>query len=218
MSNLANSIGVASYVARGTAPSYDPSGSIANINDLDTATNAYNITINNTGDFDTDFIVTLALAANITQVKVKATKLAQYTASCTATVSLYYSGSYHSIGTLSTGTALDNTFDGSWTNVTAIKITGVGDSAAGTSPPNVAQLGIYEVYAEGTYGVDSGFRVKTSSGTIPLAEERTLSSAARYRRGTTNRSFVLVDVSSAIASPVRVYTSSGVKAIAEYIA
>lgn len=212
MANLAHLIGTPSIVVGTGSVSYVPSGSVANVIDLNTATGVYS---GGAGFVADGWGVEIALEfpSDITQVKIRATRVKTGDAEAVIDVGLEYGGAAHTIGSADYGTNIDTVFNGAWTGVTKIYI-----SAGGASWDDSYTTALYEVYVEGTYAVDSGIRVETSDGTIALAEERTLSSAARYRRGTANKSFMLVDVSSSVASPVRVNTPSGVKAIAEYIA
>lgn len=74
---------------------------------------------------------------------------------------------------------------------------------------------VYEVMINGDAWQSSRIKVKTSSGVVTLAREPTLSSPLRYRKGGVTYSLVLVNPTDPSASPVRVKTASGIKAIAK---
>lgn len=78
-------------------------------------------------------------------------------------------------------------------------------------------LKLYEiqVYAEDLF--NSGIKVSDNSGTYKLARNLYASGSLRYRdQNNFTRSLALVEPSSQFASPVRIQTLSGVKAIAKY--
>jgi len=66
--------------------------------------------------------------------------------------------------------------------------------------------------------VDCGLRIRTGTLTLTIACEPagTLTSALRIRKGATTYGIVLVATTDANASPIRIYTSSGVKALRKY--
>lgn len=63
--------------------------------------------------------------------------------------------------------------------------------------------------------VDSGMRIRKGSVTIALARESTLSSPLRYRKGGVTYSLALVNPTDANASPLRIKTAAGIKAVAK---
>lgn len=77
------------------------------------------------------------------------------------------------------------------------------------------QLAVYELMMNGDIWLDSGLRIKTPSGVVTLAREPTLSGPLRFRKGGVTYSFVLVNPTDSSASPLRVKTAAGIKAIAK---
>lgn len=63
--------------------------------------------------------------------------------------------------------------------------------------------------------IDSGMRIRKGSVTIALARESTLSSPLRYRKGGVTYSLALVNPTDANASPLRIKTAAGIKAVAK---
>lgn len=74
---------------------------------------------------------------------------------------------------------------------------------------------VYEVMINGAAWQNSGVKVKTASGVVTLAREPTLSGPLRFRKGGVTYSFVLVNTTDPSASPLRVKTAAGIKAIAK---
>jgi len=66
--------------------------------------------------------------------------------------------------------------------------------------------------------VDCGLRIRTGTLTLTIACEPagTLTSALRIRKGATTYGIILVATTDANASPIRINTSSGVKALRKY--
>lgn len=82
---------------------------------------------------------------------------------------------------------------------------------------NTWMLKLYEiqVYAEDLFNSD--IRLSDNSGTYKLARNLHATGALRYRdQNNFTRSLALVDPSSRFASPLRIQTLSGIKAIAKY--
>ena len=86
-----------------------------------------------------------------------------------------------------------------------------GDSSYNTRIENFS-------YTPAVSYVDCGLRIRTGTLTLTIACEPagTLTSALRIRKGTTTYGIVLVATTDANASPIRINTSSGVKALRKY--
>jgi hypothetical protein len=85
-------------------------------------------------------------------------------------------------------------------------------SSAGTSYGSVL---LYELYAY-KHILDSDVRVENQSGKSILAKEGILKSALRSGGSAGAFGYSLVDITDPAASPIRVMTASGVKAISKY--
>ena len=86
-----------------------------------------------------------------------------------------------------------------------------GDSSYNTRIENFS-------YTPAVSYVDCGLRIRTGTLTLTIACEPagTLTSALRIRKGATTYGIVLVATTDANASPIRINTSSGVKALRKY--
>jgi len=220
--NVANLYGTASKVDRGPVLCYNP----ANVNDNNTTTYAGCVCVNTTTNYDSDIIVSFR-ASNLTQLVIL--NIVAYTSTspvsgATGTVYLLVNGSWVSIGTLpsiqtSTPSVQTTTFNGSWANVTAVKVTITGYVDYNSAPPPVVggQSYIYEIYAYGDAYNDSTIRVETTAGVFALAKDFTLSGPVHFNTSHGIGSFVLVATTDALASPVRVSTFGGVMAVAKYV-
>ena len=94
-----------------------------------------------------------------------------------------------SVSSISTECSFDTGYDNAWMSVKEIKV--------------------WVSY------VDSGMRIRKGSVTIALAREATLSSPLRYRKGGVIYSLALVNPTDANASPLRIKTADGIKAVAK---
>ena len=86
-----------------------------------------------------------------------------------------------------------------------------GDSSYNTRIENFS-------YTPAVSYVDCGLRIRTATLTLTIACEPagTLTSPLRIRKGATTYGIVLVATTDANASPIRINTSSGVKALRKY--
>ena len=224
--NVANIYGTASNVDRGQSLTNSPT----NVNDNNTTTWAGCSCFNTIANYDSDIIVSFR-ASNLTQLVIL--NIVAYAdpfpdagaaSGATGTVYLLVNGSWVSIGTLpslttSTPSKQTTTFNGSWANVTAVKVTITGYvNYNSASPPLVGSYSyIYEIYAYGYAYNDSTIRVETTAGVFALAKDFTLSGPVHFNTSHGIGSFVLVATTDALASPVRVSTFGGVMAVAKYV-
>ena len=138
-------------------------------------------------------------------------------------VDLYYDGAWHNVmsGGDTGGSITTNSNSAGWDNVTAIKVRAGGSAGGAVPQPSLSVHRTYELRAWGppppSY-VDCGLRFYNGTAAITIACEPsgTLTSPLRIRKGATTYGIVLVDTTDANASPIRIQTSSGLKALSKY--
>jgi hypothetical protein len=195
-------------------------GSIPNINDNDEGTfHAVGISVppEAGGGIDFDHGVDFAEAANnINKVEILNEAGVSSGGITSAKVYLYYSGGYHEVLDLGTGSWGKTLFSqtGSWNNVTKIKFTCTGGCYNPYAPSMVSDY-TYELRAWGPANyMDIGIRIRKSSQTIKIGVKGLEAShKLRIRKGGTTYGIPLLSTGDGDASPIRIYDGSAIKAL-----
>jgi hypothetical protein len=134
-------------------------------------------------------------------------------------VDLYYGGAWNNVisGT-ATGVRTDSNSTG-WDNVTTIRVRANGHAVLEMGPGARSSHGTFELRAWGPPPyIDCGLRIRTETQTLAIACQPAgiLTSPLRIRKGATTYGIVLVATTDGNASPIRIKTSSGIKALRKY--
>jgi hypothetical protein len=165
--------------------------------------------------------ITFSQATVINKVEICHEAGADQVGGTTWYVDLYYAGAWNVVMT-ETDNFPKTTHSSAtgWSGVSAIRVRAVGEAS---SPPQehpaIIWHSTYELRAWGPPPyVDCGLRIRTGTQTLAIACEPAgiLTSPLRIRKGATTYGIVLVATTDPNASPIRIWTSSGVKALRKY--
>lgn len=208
-SNLAPTYGSVAYYGSGSA------GNFNNCIDNNLSTFAQADYTGNPGSYTGYFEITLSSAFPIETIYMNAVTSA-VVGNCSGYLQYYdeSTGSWVTLNSTFNGSAAKHAIFTYTVNKT-IKRVRIGYNGNIDKHGGSLELFVYEVMINGDAWQSSGIKVKTASGVVTLAREPSLSGPLRFRKGGVTYSFVLVNPTDPSASPVRVKTAAGIKAIAK---
>ena len=166
------------------------------------------------GGGDVTYTITLPNTRGLTEIKFYVKGIVNGSAYGNITFS-YYDGSWHDLATITAPSSTTwYTYNAGYANVSKIKVYCTTYYASG--PGYYAEEYIYTITANGEYN-DSGLRVQKSGSIVSIAYEPLLAShKLRFRKGGTTVGIPLVPTTDSLASPVRIYNGSAIKALMKY--
>ena len=208
-SNLAPTYGSVAYYGSGTAENFN------RCIDNDISTSASVGYTGNTGIYTGYFEITLSSAFPIETIYMNALATA-VAGNCSGYLQYYdeSTGSWVTLNSAFYGSHAKHAIFTYTVNKT-IKRVRIGYNGDIGKNGGSLQLLVYEVMINGDAWQNSGIKIKTASGVITLAREPNLSGPLRFRKGGVTYSLVLVNTTDPSASPLRIKTPAGIKAIAK---